>query len=190
MGANVIVRFPLLALRAPSGRTARILKALGQPVGKSLVDDAVIPAALEIMEHAKQKNVKLCFPLDFQIALNALDGPLTIVDAKEFPANGLVTSIGPKTKTLFAKEILQAKTIFYNAGMGFSIRPETLEGGKVLLQTIGKSSAYSVVGGGESVELVHRFGLEDKISFLSSGGGATLTYLAHQPLPALEVLKR
>ncbi len=162
------------------------LKALNKPVGKSLVDEQLVSIAHEIISHASQNNVKLCFPLDYQAADTTRDGALSIVDADAFPKDGVGVSIGPKTLAAWAPIIKNAKTIFVNAAMGFADRPETLEGLHALLKIIAKSKAYKVIGGGDSVAAVERFGLSKDINFLSTGGGATLAYLSGQPLPGLD----
>lgn len=164
------------------------LKAVQKPVGISLVDQEALESTRTLMQHAHQKNVTLIFPVDYQVALKSLDGPLEYVQADQMPSNALGMSLGPESIKLFSKYIANAGTIFFNAGMGFDHRPETLEGGKQLLQAVATSTAYSVVGGGSSVALARNAGLQENISFLSSGGGATLTYLANQPLPGLDAL--
>ncbi len=165
------------------------LKCIGKEVGKSLVDEASYTVAQKIMNEANKKDCALLFPVDYQIAQEKIDGPLQTVSASAFPANGIGISLGPKTLELWAPLIKQAKTIFVNAAMGFAQRPDTLEGLHELLKLVAASSAHSVVGGGDSVAAVEKFGLtNNKISFLSTGGGATLSYLSDNPLPGLECL--
>lgn len=163
------------------------LKALHKPVGKSLIDENLIETARTILESAEQqKKSKLFFPLDYQIADTTRDGTLTVVDSEQFPEDGAGVSIGPKTIAAWDPLIQQAKTIFVNSAMGFQDRPDTLEGLHELLKCIAGSKAYTVVGGGDSAAAVERFGLSQKIDFISTGGGATLTYLSGQPLPGLQ----
>lgn len=164
------------------------LAAQHKPTGKSLVDTAALETIKKIVDKAEKNNVALYEPLDYQVALDTLDGPLCYVDAQKFPANAIGTSIGPKTVTAWSTILNTSETIFFNAGMGFADRPETWVDGKALLDVIAKTNAYSVVGGGSSVALVRDASLQDSISFLSTGGGATLNYLAGKPLPGLQVL--
>ena len=164
------------------------LKAAGKPVGKSLVYDDALEMIPGFLKAAHERNVKVLFPVDYQIATGSLDGPLSIVDADAIPANGYGISIGPATIQQFAPVIKEANTILYNCAMGFPRRPQTLDGAKKLLQEIGKSSAYSVIAGGDSVALVNRFGLQKKMRYLTTGGGSVLTYLSGRPLPGLAPL--
>lgn len=161
------------------------LYAQGTPVGASLVEHECIDKAQEIIAQAQSKNIQLLFPLDYQIADNSLDGPLRFIDAHEFPKDAIGISIGPKTIEHWCSIIKKAKTVFLNAAMGFAYRPETLEGLHKILECLASSSAHSVVGGGDSVAAVERFGLAQKISFLSTGGGSTLAYLSGEELPGL-----
>lgn len=166
------------------------MKAQGMQIGKSLVDVNAIEQVTEMIHKAKQKNVHLLMPVDFQIALDSISGPLKIVDANAIPENGIGISIGPKSLELFKKTIKEARTIFLNAAMGFAHRPETMQGLYDLLKLVAQSKAYSVIGGGDSVSAARTSGLASQFDYLSTGGGATLTYLAGEPLPGLEVFKK
>lgn len=156
------------------------LKALNKPVGKSLVDDTEINLALEILNLAHEKSVKIVFPVDYLVALDSYAGPLCYVKADNFPDNAIGISIGQETIDLFKQEIFKAKTIFLNGAMGLRERPETYSGLRSLLQTIAQSIAYSVIGGGGSVAAVYQYGLESAINFCSTGGGAALAYLIYK----------
>ncbi|MCX5922044.1 MAG: phosphoglycerate kinase [Candidatus Dependentiae bacterium] len=169
------------------------LKALGKPVGKSLVDQTALTICANLMEQAQQKKVSLEFPIDYQIATDNINGPLSLVEADAFPANGIGISIGPKTVELFKEHINNAHTIFFNAAMGFGDRKETVEGTTALLHAVAESNAFSVVGGGDSVAATETLNIHDRIDYLSTGGGATLTYLSSQTLPglvALDIIKK
>ena len=139
-------------------------------------------------EDTSEKNVQLFFPLDYQIAHKTLDGTLETVSAENLPVDGIGVSIGPKTILHWSTILQEAKTVFFNAAMGFTKRPETLEGLRGLLHCVAHSNAHTVVGGGDSVAAVERFGLTKKINFLSTGGGATLAYLSGEQLPGLKAL--
>lgn len=162
------------------------LQAQGKPVGKSLVNEALIAPAQEILTASLQKKCSFFFPLDYQIADSSWKGPLSIVAADAFPSYGFGISIGPKTLLAWTPIIHQAKTIFFNAAMGFAQRPKTVDGTNSLLQSIAQSNAYTVIGGGDSAAAVARLGLTEKFDFISTGGGATLAYLSNQPLPGLD----
>ncbi len=165
------------------------LKAQGYPVGQSLVEDSLITQADTIMKEAERLHVKLLFPLDYLIAHNTLGGSTEIVAADAIPENGIGLSVGPKTLELYAQEISHARTIVLNGSMGIEEQPVSLESMHILLRTIAQSTAYSMIGGGESVAAVYHYGLEQDISFCSSGGGSLLAYLSHKELPGLLALQ-
>lgn len=164
------------------------LQALGKPVGKSLVDTQSIQQCLQLIDKAHKKSVQLLFPLDYQVAHQTINGPLSTTLHDELAAEDVGMSVGPQTIAAWKPYIQQAQSIFYNSGMGFLSRPETLEGAHQILSLIARSQSYSVVGGGESVGIVEMFKLADHLSFVSTGGGATLAYLAGSPLPGLNAI--
>ena len=162
-------------------------KYLGKKIGKSLVDQSVAPIIPEILKKAKKKGVKLLFPLDYQVATGNFDGPLSYTEAENIPENHMGISIGPKTSEYFKNEIIKAKTIFFNGAFGNMKKIETLESMKSLLETIAKSNGFSVVGGGDSIAVADMLDVADAIDYLSTGGGATLTYVSGLELPGLKV---
>jgi phosphoglycerate kinase len=164
------------------------LKAIGISVGKSLVDLESTSLCRSILAHAQQHNCKVMLPLDLQVAEQSLDGSLSIVDIQKIPKTSVGISIGPKTIEFYSQEIAQAKTIFYNGLMGFQERPETLQGMHTILQAMTTSRAFTAIGGGDTVGAAETLGLADSLSFCSTGGSATLSYLSGQPLPGLEAL--
>lgn len=164
------------------------MKTAGKEVGKSLVYDNATTLITDFLKKAKKNNVAIIYPKDYLIATGSIDGPLSIVKANAIGKNDFGISIGPETIKEFAPYIRNAKTILYNCAMGFFSRPETLEGTEKLLKLVGISKAYSVIAGGESVAATHYFGLQKKMNYLTTGGGAVLTYLAGKKLPGLEVL--
>lgn len=164
------------------------LKAVGISVGKSLVDLESVSLCRSIIEHAQQHNCKVMMPLDLQVADQSIDGSLSIIDVQKIPNTSVGISIGPKTIELYSHEIAQAKTIFYNGLMGFQERPETLQGMHAVLQAMTTSHAFTSIGGGDTVGAAEYLGFADSLSFYSTGGGATLSYLSGQPLPGIEAL--
>jgi len=161
------------------------LKALSQPVGKSLVNDNLIETCKKIMLKAENNNIQYLFPVDYQVAYDSVNGPLTIVQATEFPNNAFGISIGPKTITQFTTEINHAKTIFLNCAMGFADRPETRESSKRLIDVMAQSSATTIIAGGDSVDIALSTKHYSSIDHLSTGGGAALAYLSDALLPGL-----
>lgn len=163
-----------------------LAKAQGKPVGKSLVDEEAIPLIEKIIKIAREKNISILQPSDYLIALNTFDGPLSYCSANAFPDDAIGISIGPETINEWKKEIDQANTLVCNAGMGLLNRPETITPLKDLLQVIANSSAYTIVGGGQSVAVVKQYYLDYGIDHLSTGGGAMLAYLSGKSLPGIE----
>lgn len=161
-------------------------KAVNKQIGRSLVDDGLLDHCKKIIEYAQKHTIRLLFPVDYQIADKAIEGPLSIVDAENFPTDSVGISIGPKTVKLFLQEIQTAHTIFFNAAMGFAHRPETRHSTNELLQAIAHASGTSIIAGGDSVAAAQQLGIENNIDHLSTGGGAALAYLSGQKLPALE----
>ena len=164
------------------------LKAQAYAVGTSLVDNDALASSLNILKEATEKNTEIVFPDDYRIFLNNDRKKLITVSAHDMPPTGMGVSIGPKTVEHFAHFIKNAKTIFFNAAMGFADNKETQQQTYELLRLIAQSSAYKVVGGGDSVLAVKQCKLQDDMNFLSTGGGSTLAYLAHEPLPGLVAL--
>jgi len=164
------------------------LKALGKPVGKSLVDDSLLLECKKIVEQTQKTNTEILFPVDYQIAHKTFDGPTSLIDSIEIPSDAVGISIGKKTEKLFAQNIAHAKTIFFNGAFGNPKKEKTLVGLRSVLSAMSQSNEFTVIGGGDTVALAEQFGLSDKFSFCSTGGGATLAYLADEKLPALDLL--
>jgi phosphoglycerate kinase len=171
--ADIIIVLPALAFT--------FLKALGKDVGDSPVETELFADALKIMQKAKEKGVQFLLPVDFLVAEQ--NQRLDIISGDFKSGSGVAT--GPTSLTEYAKVLEAAQTIFVNGAMGFFNRPETLEPFKQLLQTIAQSSAFTVIGGGDSVAAVYLFNLEHSMSFCSTGGGASLYYLIHGSFPSL-----
>jgi len=167
-------------------------KAQGLTVGKSLVEDDMIPKALEIMEKAEKNGVKLLLPTDHQVvdSYDPLHSRRTI--PIEFTNMGLVgLDIGIETVAVFSKELEDAKTIFWNGPMGMFEEKPFDEGTVAIAKAVAEATekgAISIVGGGDSVAAVNQAGIADKISHISTGGGATLEFLAGKSLPGVEAL--
>lgn len=154
------------------------LKAEGIPVGKSLVENSVLDTCKTIL----QKN-NLTFPLDYLVAEGDENGPLSFVDVLKTQDFGI--SIGPKTIAFFSELIKDAQTVFFNGAIGFSKRPETLEGMHELFRAMAKSKGKSIIAGGDSSAALEQLDIKG-ITYVSTGGGAALAYLSGQPLPGLK----
>lgn len=161
------------------------LKAQGQNVGLSMVDDDSLELAQKILEAARKKGVKIIFPVDYLLSLYTLSGPLQVVDEHNFPTNSIGIAVGPKTLALYKKELESFCMVFVNGAMGLHERPETLEPLYQLIKDIAQTDSCSIIGGGDSVSAVYELHLENKITYCSTGGGASLYLLTYGNLPAL-----
>jgi phosphoglycerate kinase len=167
------------------------MKAQGLPVGKSLVEDDKLELAKELLEQAKAKNVRLLLPLDHVVAnkIDAAAKTATVKNDQGIPADSMGLDIGPETLAAFSKEIAAAKTIVWNGPMGvFEVAPFAVGTMKVAQAIAANRAATSIVGGGDSVAAVQQSGVADKISHISTGGGASLEFLEGKKLPGVEAL--
>jgi len=165
-------------------------KAQGYDVGKSLVEEDKKDIALAILEKARIANVKLRLPVDHVVATAIEAGAATqIVNGFPFPSGQIGVDIGPKTIALYAEAIGRAKTIVWNGPMGVFEIDAFAAGTMKIAQAVAASKAVSIVGGGDSVAAVHKAGVADRISHISTGGGASLEYLAYETLPGIEALE-
>ena len=166
------------------------LKAQGLGVGKSLVEDDQSELALVILDKARAKNTSIHLPLDHVLARSVEAGVGTrTVEALPFPDDMLGVDIGPKTVAAYTAVIAGARTIFWNGPMGIFEIEEFAKGTIGLARAIAESGAVSIVGGGDSVAAVKKAGVKDKISHLSTGGGASLEYIAYETLPGITALE-
>ena len=167
-------------------------KANGYTVGKSLVEDSMMPKALEIEQMAKDAGVELILPTDHQVvdSYDPLNSCKTI--PIDFTNTGLVgLDIGAETSAIFANALTGAKTIVWNGPMGMFEEKPFDAGTNAIAQAVAEATengATSIVGGGDSVSAINQAGLDDKISHISTGGGATLEFLAGDELPGVAAL--
>jgi len=172
------------------GMAYTFLKAEGFQVGKSLVEEDQIGFSLNLLEKAKGK-IKFLLPSD-HIAAERMDiqAKREIVKNDKIPSGWICLDIGPETVKIFSEEIKSAKTIVWNGPMGvFEMEPFS-QGTFAIAKAIANSSAFSIVGGGDSVSAVNKAGVADKISHISTGGGASLEFLEGKKLPGIEALRR
>lgn len=177
------------------GMVFTFLAALGYKVGSSLLEKDQIPTVLEYLERAKSLGVEIVLPVDIVVASKfGTDAEVSITKASEiesspFGDKGLGLDIGPKSSEIFAKEIAQAKTVFWNGPMGVFEIDKFAAGTRAVAKALTEVQGLSVVGGGDSAAAVRILGFEDKqFGHISTGGGASLEYLEGKPLPGLEVL--
>lgn len=174
------------------GMTFTFVKALGGKIGDSICEDDKQELALEILRLAKEKGVQIHIPVDV-IAANAFsnDADTQIVDVREIPDGWQGLDAGPKSLENFKKVIMESKTILWNGPLGVFEMENFANGTIALGNFIAESTAngaFSLVGGGDSVAAVKQFGLEDKVSYVSTGGGAMLEMLEGRILPGIEAV--
>jgi phosphoglycerate kinase len=181
------------ALIIGGGMAYTFLKAQGHKVGKSLVEDDFIKTANTILASAKANNVQILLPLDHQAAQNFADVTATYVDGLDLADNLMGLDVGPKTLASYTQVISSAKTVVWNGPVGVFEFNNFATGTQELAKMVGEVKAkggISVVGGGDSVAAVNKFKLADKMSHVSTGGGASLEYLEGKDLPGIVALKR
>ena len=167
------------------------LKAQGLGVGKSLVEDDQVEVALSILDKARTQNVSFHLPQDHVLAKAPQAGAETkIVESLPFPDDMMGVDIGPKTVAAYAAVIATARTIFWNGPMGIFEIDEFAKGTIGVAKAVAASGAVSIVGGGDSVAAVKKAGVRDKISHISTGGGASLEYVAYETLPGITALEK
>ena len=167
------------------------LKAQGYAVGRSLVEADKLEIALSILAKAKDKNVDFLLPLDHVLAVSIESGAVAkITDAYPFPEEMMGVDIGPRTIARYTEIIAQAKTIVWNGPLGVFETPAFAQGTVKIAQAVAASGAISIIGGGDSIAAVAKAGVSDKITHISTGGGASLEYLAYETLPGIEALAK
>ncbi len=172
------------------GMAYTFLKAQGYEIGRSLLEEDKIDLSLELMEKAKQKGVNIVLPMDVVIAKEIdANAETKIVDVAEIPADMEGLDIGPKTRKKFAEEISRAKTVVWNGPMGvFEVAPFAA-GTEAVAKALADSDAVSIVGGGDSALAIEKAGLNDKITHVSTGGGASLELLEGKELPGIAAIE-
>jgi len=164
-------------------------KAWGDEVGNSLVEPDMLETAMRIRNNARDKGVKFYLPVDFVVAENMNDGAETkIVTSQEIPKGWVGLDIGPATVRLFAEAIQDAKTIIWNGPMGMFEKDAYSRGTFAVARAVADAYATTIVGGGDTDVAVHRAGVSDSITFISTGGGASLELLEGKELPGLAAL--
>jgi phosphoglycerate kinase len=164
-------------------------KARGQEVGNSLVEPEMLELAQRTRKSLRESNVKFYLPVDFVVAENMNDGATTkIVTSQEIPQGWTGLDIGPATVRLFSEAIQDAKTIIWNGPMGMFEKDAYSRGTFAIARAVADAYATTIVGGGDTDVAVHRAGVSDSITFISTGGGASLELLEGKELPGLAAL--
>jgi len=175
------------------GMAFTFVKAMGGQVGKSLCEDDRLETAKELINKAKAKGVNLCIPVDAIIADNfANDANKQEVDIDKIPDGWMGLDIGPKTSAQFGEVIKNSKTILWNGPMGVFEMSNFEAGTKQAAYDIADATAkgaYSLIGGGDSVAAINKYLLADKVSYVSTGGGALLEYIEQGTLPGVKAIE-
>lgn len=172
------------------GMAYTFLKAQGKEVGKSLVDDSKLDYCKEMIAKAEKLGKKLLLPIDTTIAANfpdPIDGPIevSVVSADAIPADMEGLDIGTKTAELFADAVKSAKTVVWNGPMGVFENPTLAAGTIAVAKALAETDATTIIGGGDSAAAVNQLGFGDKMTHISTGGGASLEFLEGKELPGV-----
>ncbi len=175
------------------GMAYTFLAAKGYTTGTSLLDETKIDYCRDMMKQAEEKGVKLLLPVDCTIAgsfPDPIDGPIevSVVDADKIPADMMSLDIGPKTAALFAETVKTAKTVVWNGPMGVFENPVLAKGTLAVAKAMAETDAVTVIGGGDSAAAVNNLGFGDKMTHISTGGGASLEFLEGKELPGIAAL--
>ena len=176
------------------GMAYTFLKAQGKEVGTSLVDDEKIDYCKEMIAKAEKNGKKLLLPIDTTIAKafpDPIDAPIDVqvVDSDKIPADMMGLDIGDKTMKLFADEVKSAKTVVWNGPMGVFENPTLAKGTIAVAKGMAEANATTIIGGGDSAAAVVQLGFADKMSHISTGGGASLEYLEGKGLPGIDAIQ-
>jgi phosphoglycerate kinase len=176
------------ALVIGGGMANTFLLAQGHEIGSSLAERDFEAKARELIAQAAECGVELLLPIDVTVA-NGMDGEPKVVGLDGVTGDLAIFDIGPKSAAAFAERIASAKTIFWNGPMGVFEKPVFAEGTKAIATAVAEADAFTVVGGGDSVAAVEQMGVADRISHISTGGGAALEFIEGRALPGLTPLQ-
>lgn len=172
------------------GMAFTFLKAKGYGVGKSLVDDSKLSYCQEMMEKAEKLGKKLLLPLD-TVTAKAFPDPIdaaietAVCDADQMPEDGMGLDIGPKTVALYAEAVKTAKTVVWNGPMGVFENPALAQGTIAVAKALAETDATTIIGGGDSAAAVNTLGFGDRMTHISTGGGASLEFLEGKEMPGV-----
>ncbi|MBQ8397774.1 MAG: phosphoglycerate kinase [Clostridia bacterium] len=176
------------------GMAYTFLAAKGYSIGKSLFDETKLDYCRDMMAKAEQKGVNLLLPVDTVVAASfpdPIDAAIAVetVDADKIPADKMGLDIGAKTRELFANAVKSAKTVVWNGPMGVFENPTLAEGTIAVARALAESDAITIVGGGDSAAACEQLGFADRITHISTGGGASLEFLEGRTLPGIDCLE-
>ena len=200
-GAKVDSKLPVIenllskadTLIIGGGMAYTFLAAKGYGVGNSLVDETKIDYCADMMKKAEEKGVKILLPVDCTVVKgfpDPIDAPVDVefVDADKIPAGMEGVDIGSKSSEIFANEVKSAKTVVWNGPMGVFENPTLAAGTLAVAKALAETDAVTVIGGGDSAAAVNNLGFGDKMTHISTGGGASLEFLEGKELPGIAAL--
>lgn len=197
-GAKVKDKIPVITnlldkvdmLIVGGGMAYTFFKAQGYSIGKSLLDEEGLSLAADILKLAEEKGVKFMLPVDVVAADEfSNDSPHDVYDVDNIPEDRMGMDIGPKTIELFSQALSTARTIVWNGPMGVFEMENFAVGTKAIAECLAELDATTVIGGGDSAAAVTQFGLDDKMTHISTGGGASLEFLEGRELPGIAVIE-
>ncbi len=172
------------------GMSYTFFKAMGLEIGTSILDEGSISLAGELLTKAEKSGVKLLLPVDVVCADEFKNDAKTVtVDREHIPSDMMGMDIGPETVKLFGEELKAAKMVVWNGPAGVFEMPEFAKGTRAIAEILADSDAVTIIGGGDSAAAVKSFGLEDKMTHISTGGGASLEFLEGKELPGIAVIQ-
>jgi len=172
------------------GMAATFLKAQSYETGESLVEEESVGTAVKLLEEAERSGVRILLPVDVVVADEiSNDAKGEVVSIENIPKNKRIVDIGPETVEKFRVGLMGASTIFWNGPMGIEEIPQFAEGTKSIASFIAEHDATTIIGGGSTAETIYAMGLAEKITFISTGGGASLKFLGGEELPGVVLLK-
>ena len=171
------------------GMASTLLKANGVDVGESLVEDDQLDTARDLMEQADEKGIPLFLPEDVVVADRIAEDALSeVVSVDDIPQDMRIVDVGPDTVASFREAVEDCMTVIWNGPLGVAEYPAFAKGSLDMAEALATLNATTIVGGGETVALIHDAGLEDKFTHVSTGGGASLEYLEGKTLPGVAAL--
>jgi len=172
------------------GMANHFVRAIGLPVGRSLLEEDRVATAREILDLCREEGKNVALPSDFVVAKDPADGAhARVVSIQGIPDDLMALDIGPKTIEQFGRLLKEARTIFWNGPMGVFEKPPFDKGTMAVARMLAESDAMTVVGGGESVQAVRKAGVANRITHVSTGGGASLEFLSGADLPGVTALE-
>ena len=197
-GAKVETKIPVMEnllgkvdqILIGGGMSYTFFKAMGYEIGKSLLDEECIEVSKEILAKAKDAGVEMMLPVDTVCTDDfEANNVIEVYDSDKIPADMMGMDIGPKTITLYEDVIAKAKTIVWNGPMGVFENPKFEIGTKAIAEALAESDAVTIIGGGDSAAAVEQFGLKDKMTHVSTGGGASMEFLEGKELPGIACIE-